>query len=431
MLKKDYSYKEFMDTTQNEPGLPEKKKAKKEKADKMRMTKEEKFEAKKEKKDFKTKLQSIFDKSEIPKKLVSQTFTVFDFGSYSIKVLEGKLDTNSFKVSIFNEIPLPNNYVSNGKIIKFDEVCQIVSNNLDKSFNKRHTIVTTESLDVIRREIEIPYLSLEDSEGMLNFEMKQFLPVDSFSYNMKYYRSDIKEIEDGSKMATYQVFAMPKDIIQPYFNLMDIVKFKPYALDLHSNGMRKLMELEYEINPHLKNLDFILIDMGHSSFNIQFYQDGKYVYNRLIDNGGKEITRAFTQAISVESDKANEMKEKLLSEESIFEIYQELSLDLRRRGESSEEKIFKNAVEIVDDWVRNIDSVIKFYNTQPFGRSHPIDQIFLYGGSSKIKDIERLFESRLGISTKKIEELEMTRDDEYLTNNLPVCLNAVSSLIRY
>ena len=86
------------------------------------------------------------------------------------------------------------------------------------------------------------------------------------------------------------------------------------------------------------------------------------------------------------------------------------------------------AREIVDEWIEKIEKIIQFYKNRNTGNE--VNNIIIFGGSSKAKGMEEYMTEKLGIKTK-IKEISKiafkSNDDGKPINDF---INAIGSVIR-
>jgi Tfp pilus assembly protein PilN len=136
-------------------------------------------------------------------------------------------------------------------------------------------------------------------------------------------------------------------------------------------------------------------------FNI--LKNGKNIFSRIINQGGDDIDLGIVNLFEVDKENAVASKHKLsnLDDSDVF---------------TEEEKFINNIVRTnVNSWITEIRKLIQFFGSKY--KDEEFGSMFLYGGSSNIKNIDAYFDASFNIDTRVIEDVKLIRYNDKNTNN--------------
>ncbi|MFT8351866.1 type IV pilus assembly protein PilM [Clostridium saccharoperbutylacetonicum] len=337
----------------------------------------------------------------------------FDMGSSTIKIVEGLYYKNSLTIDKYIKIPTPKDAIVDGEIKKEVELhkklIQVLKENGIKT---KDAICTTNSSLIINREIMIPKVEEEEMETVVRYEIQQYLPINLEDYILQ--GTTLEELEvDGVKKLNVRVIAYPEKVARGYYNLLLKLELKPYALDVNYNAVNKFINLigitkEYENNT---NEAVAFIDLGASTIDVNIYKNNQLDFTRIIKDCGKEIDEMLRKSNGLQSNEVEKFKNSNIDLSEEFE-----PVNIRTRA-------------IVDEWIEKIEKIIQFYKNR--NKGNEINNIIIFGGSSKIKGMEKYMTDRLGIMTeiKGISKIAFKSNDD--GKPIDDYINAIGSVIRH
>lgn len=337
----------------------------------------------------------------------------FDMGSSTIKIVEGLYYKNSLTIDKYIKIPTPKDAIVDGEIKKEVELhkklIQVLKENGIKT---KDAICTTNSSLIINREIMIPKVEEEEMETVVRYEIQQYLPINLEDYILQ--GTILEELEvDGVKKLNVRVIAYPDKVARGYYNLLLKLELKPYALDVNYNAVNKFINLigitkEYENNT---NEAVAFIDLGASTIDVNIYKNNQLDFTRIIKDCGNEIDEMLRESNGLQSNEVEKFKNSNIDLSEEFE-----PINIRTRA-------------IVDEWTEKIEKIIQFYKNR--NKGNEINNIIIFGGSSKIKGMEKYMTDRLGIMTeiKGISKIAFKSNDD--GKPIDDYINAIGSVIRH
>lgn len=357
---------------------------------------------------------------------------VLDMGSHSIKAVVGKYENN--KISIVNTFTIPilaDTYID-GKINDMLEVKERIKKALQENNVKtKATICTIENSFVISREIVLPAIQKEDLKEMIYYEIGQYVPIELGKYVVQY--KILEEFMEGDiDKIRILVAALPEEIALSHFELLEFLDLSPIALDLHSNGICKLLTSGFVINnmDNFPTKTIAVLDLGHNHINVIIIENGIYRFSRIIDLGAKNIDMIIANYLDINLEDIEKykyaMKDVLLSKDEIAISNEIMGYEVQ----SLIPNIILDALRSnVENWIEEISHVFKYYTSR--SATNNIDTILIYGGTAAFNGLEEYMTNSFNIPTFRVEDISNV---EFLNssavNELITYLNAIASLIR-
>ena len=365
-------------------------------------------------KDLFKKNEKTSSKPKVQKeKVMMKTVVSFDFGSDSIKVVEGRYVRGQLQVSNCFSVKTPAGAIEDGRIINRDLIMNTLSASLEEQKVKaKHAIGCVNSTQIINRELLIPVVEADELETVVRYEIQQFLPINLSDYLIQYVILGETEVL-GERRLKLNVITFPEKMARSYYELMKSLGLKPYALDVSYNAISKLaihQHLLEQVTPPEGTVAFV--DMGAQSIDLNIFTDGNVQFTRLIKSGGAIIDEKF-----------NQLPE--LSIKSAVSLKQEADLRNKDNGDLPLRVICLS----IDEMLYELERVLQFYRNKAVGNQ--IDHVYVLGGVSNLKGIEDYMENYLKVSVSKIKKIELTNTTEALTDELMGdYANALGAMIR-
>lgn len=342
-----------------------------------------------------------------------------DIGTYNTKIVEGKANANNVVIEKAFMFPTPQNAVNDGRIVDLELLRNEISNQLNQhKVSTKKVIYTIESTAVIRRELELPSVKSDDMDSMIRFEVEQYLPIVISDYVIEYKLLD--EYLDGEvKKCRVSIAALPKDFSEDYLKLTEELKLTPVALDINSNSISKLFGAKAQINDGNYSPDrtVAIIDFGHSGSNLIIVSKGTPRLSRLLGNGGGDIDFNIANTFSLNLNDAREKKEMVKRLLAAVAGLEDSSL------------LEQAARQSVDNWLTELQKLFQFYASR--SNENRIDEIYLYGGGSKLGGLTEYMRSNVNIPVSSIDKHSSIKSGKGAASaELRYFLNAIGAIIR-
>ncbi|MDU5107369.1 type IV pilus assembly protein PilM [Clostridium sp.] len=339
----------------------------------------------------------------------SKQVLAIDIGSHSIKIVEGKFEKNTINIDRLIKTGTPQGAISDGRImnedIVIDSLKKIIAQNQIKTKN---IIFTTNSSQIINREILIPLVSKEEIETVIKFEIQQYLPINLEHYIIQYLIIE-EVLVEGNKKLKVNVTSFPERMAYSYYKVINKLELTPLGLDVNYNSIKKLANIS-EFNSSNKNGSVAFIDIGATSINISILKNGKLAFTRMIKIGGEIIDNDIQEELNISIKATESIK---IREVDILDGEERLNLVARGA---------------VDEIIEEIERILKFYDDKFTGG---IEKVYLYGGTSKLNNLITYFNEKLELKIEFLDSIKnLSLSEKSKEENLSEYLNAIGAIIR-
>ena len=341
---------------------------------------------------------------------------VLDIGTYRIKLIYGFYSNGFVVVEKSASMLSPEGIIDNGQLNV--DIATAALNYLLNSIDittRLSGVSIVESTAIVSRSISLPYLSPEDLNNMVHMEIQRLFADVLQNYMVDYTCLNIKDNEEGNgKLADVMVFALPENIYQSYFDMFENCSVHQEVLDVLQNSTSRMLRQRTFINEELCAPDgtFAFIDMGHMTTSVIIVSAGVLAFSRTLQRGGVNITSNISDLMHVDFATADKMK-------------------IENSDVSSDDQMNAGVITEIDEVVGEIQRVFRYYLSNK-GSAGAIDKIFIYGGTSRIANLDSYMNNAFGIPVSRIDTLNFIN----LKHSLPLdsiqsdFLNAASALMR-
>jgi len=160
-----------------------------------------------------------------------------DFGARSIKIARLLKNGNGYELDNYGAALSPEDGIVHGEIINPIAVADVLGDLLREiGMKDRRAIVAITGQKVIVREINLPLMEDKEIMGGVMWEAPKYVPYDLDESIM-----DAKKVEeftekDGTRMMRILLTATPKNIVQPYMEVLKKVRLIPKVVDIVSSA---------------------------------------------------------------------------------------------------------------------------------------------------------------------------------------------------
>ncbi|MBP2624186.1 pilus assembly protein PilM [Streptococcus oricebi] len=245
-------------------------------------------------------------KKKVKKAVPSQPYTMFgkpikgnlmaiDLADDSVRVAVAKQRRLDLEIVLTVSAPLPPGVVQAGQILDpmtlKDVLLQLMD---DYTINAKYAFFSINNSNIIARMVPVSAaVAEEDLEGLLSYELQQYLDIDPTAYAIQYEdMGQIMALGADENERNLRVYAVPRGLIEQYLNLANELKLVPYAFDLQSNTLEKWLSRVEAINNRAKYLTEKNVGMIHltkNSIDVYLYSKGKFVTSNYLPSGYEQL----------------------------------------------------------------------------------------------------------------------------------------------
>lgn len=346
--------------------------------------------------------------------LFSKEIVSIDIGSYETKVVEGKVSNSNIEIGKYFSFLTPKGTYKKGYILNEKLLANTIKEELSKhKIKANNTYISIKSPSIFTREIKLPNVGKEEIDGILKYQLDEYLPIDIEEYVVQY-RTMGKIYENSLEKNNLLLIAIPKKIVEDNLNLLETLDLKPRVLDFQSNGVTKFIGYNSIINNKIDTeaKTFALLDLGFENTNVTISKNSQLQVARIIEIGGDYLNNNILNFFDYNEEQLEKEKKDIKYINIIDEEY------------TKENRLANIVSTSIEEIMKRIDTIFKYYTSREIGNE--IHTIVLYGGLSNIKGVDKLFENYYSIPTIKLK----CADRIFFAEDMSKYINCISSLIR-
>ena len=314
---------------------------------------------------------------------MGQKILGLDIGSYSIKAAIFDVSFRSFNLTdLYESSPL------NLEGVEGEEKIKSIGASLktlvaDNNIHTDKAITAIAGTLISTRALTMP-LDKKKLDRVLPFELESYLP-----FPLDELIIDRHTITTSKTQTSVLAIAVKKEAIREHLTILKEAKIDPKALDVDLFSLSNVYHI-LNLNP---DETVALIDIGHSKTLISIISGGNLELARTLLTGGKNLTNALRVNLDLTFEQAEEVKLKY----GILDIEESPALkqDIKKISET-----LKNAVDPLTEEIRHTMQSYKAQISPESRETKGVKKIFICGGTSLLKNIDKYFTSKTGIETE-------------------------------
>jgi len=305
---------------------------------------------------------------------MSSKFTGLDIGTYSIKISQVVSTFKGAELVDFYQKKLP----TDNNIDFFDKLQESLKELFSSKIIKdRDLVISTGSGWLATRILTFPFKDAKKISKVIKMEMEDHLPFDIDKVMV-----DFELIKRGKNDSTILAEAIDKEHIDKILEILSNFNIKPLAIIPDPIALFIL----FKSMNHFDSSNTILLDIGALKSSLIVINENLLSFMRIIPFGGKLITKSIADNFSLPFEEAEQRK---IEDGIIFN-------DKKDRNEKSLSDVIKEAFLPL---FRQLRMTLSFLVTE---KGIKIERIFLTGGTSKIKNLEKYMEEEFSIPVNKL-----------------------------
>lgn len=337
-----------------------------------------------------------------------------DLGTRNLHLAEGSFQKNILNVDRVGVFTLPDDCMKGDMIINIQAVANTLIRAIQTFGSKsKDAVITINAVSALVRDVDFPPAKSKQLESMMQHELAQAYNVTD---NHETQHKVIEKIQsaDGSPLIRYRRLSLEIPLVESCHQLLQKAKKKPVAMDVNINAIDKLLGITNQINDKpLGAAGTMLVDFGHHSTTIYIYSKDKPLFYRHVSTGSEEIEKIISEETLSSPEDLRNLKE------SDFNLFGE---------EEKEKTYFQYLRPYFYSLNDEISKIISFYSDRNEGI--PVEQIYLFGGGSKLAGLSGYWETNFNIPMEIIQSMssvQLPKDK----GDISLCLNSIGAMIRY
>ncbi len=302
-----------------------------------------------------------------------------DIGSYSIKLLEARLDSKHIHVKNFREMIINEIKDQLPQEMSHDMAQRQILQTYFKDLPVDQKVMyQLPSNFITTRYLTLPINNIKKAEQMLPFQLEENLP---FPLLDTHFIASYKKNNDNISIIAH---VLKKSNMSTFYNAAKSTN----TLASHLVSELSIIDSYVQNNPNKNN--YAIVDLGHTTTKIYICSNGQIISNHIIYTAGKNITEAIAHNYQISNKEAEIYKH----ENSFF------------LTDAQVKSVDKNQLEfsklMKDTFWPVILELRKWKLNFKLQFNENIEQIFITGGSSNISNISNFIAEQVACSVEKI-----------------------------
>lgn len=344
-----------------------------------------------------------------------------NIGSYSVKFLNFQIDRKKVTYLSSKEVLLDSDeYNIQEEDIVLDLQMNIIHQYLIEIEEDYRAILNASNEMITERFLDLPIKNKKKAQLMLPFQLEEDIP---FLLSECQLASSIEQTPTGSKA---MVNIIKHDVLRPFFAKINEYKIQPKVLTSEISAIELYIRKTTEILPQ----SFCILDIGHGTTHAYFFMDGQLKSAHTSYIAGFAINEAISKNYNISLEEAAIYKHQncyFLSSEQYAQV-------------NEDQRVFAT---MMDDIFGTLVSEFKRWHIGfRVQNGIAVNDIFVLGGSSNIKNITNYLTEKSGIkvgmlqlfkdsNSKKIDTDEKQRRKFGITHMLASGYNHKTDLVNF
>ena len=299
--------------------------------------------------------------------------------------VSGKL-TNITKIHTFD---IPDEATKDGKVRLSDEVVTAIRAGLAESeILSKEVYFAIESSRILFKSVEIPAVADKMIQSTLTLSITDLFNVDDSLYHISYIKRGTI-VKDERKLLALEVFAVPNDISESYYNLAVALGLSPKGVTDTSHSVLTLLNEEFQ------NRNVATVNLEESTATLAIIVNGEMVFHKTIPHGISPAIEKVREYAAKQGGSLNytESVEQLYTNNILLERMPDVLLDKSESGRIRHETTVSLA-----KLIKNID--LAFTQFLQKEQNIRIQEIVVTGLGGGIANISKLMAREFNVTVK-------------------------------
>lgn len=217
------------------------------------------------------------------------------------------------------------------------------------------------------RILEVPMMSQKETDEAVKWAVRRHIPFDLDRVYLDW--QPVEVVGEKRKHQNIIVGAVQKSVVDPLLQVLDGAGLRVIALELEVQAIIRSVLPKDSVGVH----GVLIVDLGATSTNIIFFDQGAMRFTASVQMGGDDLTRELAHALHLKPSIAAEKK---------------AAIGVQERG--GEEDIAYALRNVTVKLLRQVEQVVREMTAQLRG-GKSVRAILLSGGSANLPGISDVF----------------------------------------
>ena len=263
---------------------------------------------------------------------MSKKILGMEIGSFCIKLADCAA-TDDERIYVAN---VPDNLVQGNRIVSWDAMAEFIRETIKtNNISAKNVALAIPKDQVFCKRVVMPLMTKDQLNINLPFEFHDYLSDDKDKYVFDYSVAKISsETEEASAEMDILAVAAEKELMENYKTMLHRAGLKPHIIAPEFSAFRNIIKAFDERQDTKGVQDYVIVDIGHNSIKLHFFDKGEYEITRVMEMGVREIDEYIAGAMDLDIHTANMYKEAdkdgVLESPECAEIYNRIAVEVMR-----------------------------------------------------------------------------------------------------
>jgi type IV pilus assembly protein PilM len=207
------------------------------------------------------------------------------------------------------QVPLSDGVVENGEVRDVPALTEAIRELWQRGgFKSRQATMGVGNQRVVVREVTVPALPPKELQQSLPFQVQEMIPLPLEEAVLDYDVLDEFE-QEGARMLRLLVVAAQRAMVTNMVEAATHAKVEPVGVDLVPFALIRSVGMSDGLGLDESGLGGeAIVDVGADVTNICVHDHGVARFVRILPSGGRDVTRAVAEALSISEDEAESLK---------------------------------------------------------------------------------------------------------------------------
>lgn len=318
-----------------------------------------------------------------------------DIGTSAVRAAVVQTGKGKPTLKRFGQVALPPGTIVGGEIVD-ESVMKDALSQLWKSAKlpKKRVVVGIANQRVIVRRIDLPYMSDEELDESLAFQVQEYIPIPVDEATLDYIPLEEFTTPDGEPMMSILAVAAQRAMTQDILRILDGVGAKVMAVDLQAFALvRSALAAGADADPDTT----AYVDIGGSITQVTVVKNGSVRFLRILPMGGEDFSTELSAALNLSNEQADQLKRRV-----------GVAIEGDGSGADSEDQARAALTRQANTLIDEVRGSIDYYLSQSADES--VETVLIAGNGARLPHLANRLGRSLGVRVAPVKML----DDEQL-----------------
>lgn len=234
-----------------------------------------------------------------------------DIGGSAVRAAHVGLSGSQPTLDAFGQVALPRGSVREGEISDVATVSQAISQLWKRAgIRKKKVVVGVASQKVVVRPVDLPYMSVDELKGALQFQVQEYIPMAAEDAVLDFQVFEEYVTENNERMMRILLVAAQKDMVNLVVEAVQRAGLDPIGVDVTPLALVRSVGARAGALGATAGVGEAIVDVGSDITNIVVHEGGVTRFVRILINGGGAISEALAASLGISYEEAEDMKVK-------------------------------------------------------------------------------------------------------------------------